>query len=313
MATAYTVFDSTPATVVADIKAKILLSSDWTNITGNIVKATTTRGAQMVVDLADAAANSNRMQLAVYRTHDGTTGVDKLTRYITYNNQTPATSTVLHCMVSAGKEHLVITVMGPRVGETGAQEISTYGSPKASLALCDIVPYHASDTTPAVMLAAHQNSGIGDVTDHVWVSRDQTNTLSWVKAYVYSLTRPAHFNSIGVHYNVTQPLSRGDSKIYVWPFVVVEVVDGLRGRLNKIHYVGMNGGPAGPDDGSPPFAGTRVTYSSEGYIYTAITRGYNGGSYANGLSFSFQANSFATTTGPSDTGNSTIVAIPDGT
>src|SRR3954471_9618280 len=120
MALAYSEFTTTQANLVADLKTAITSSSDWANITGNILKATTTRGAQMVVDLTDAAIALNLLTIAFYRTHDGVTGVDKITRFIYFKSgATGATTNPVYCVVSASKEHLYVSVEGPRSGQTG--------------------------------------------------------------------------------------------------------------------------------------------------------------------------------------------------
>jgi hypothetical protein len=113
MAVTFAQFDTTPAGAVAAIKAAILASTDWSNPAGDRVICTTTRGAAMVVDLADAAASVATLQFGVYRT----TGLaDKIIRYLRWRVSGGATSDPLHCAVSAGKDHLFITVEGPRAG-----------------------------------------------------------------------------------------------------------------------------------------------------------------------------------------------------
>ena len=60
MAFAYSVFDTTPANLVADLKTKILLSSDWSNPSGNVVKCTTPLGGVMAIDLQGSSVPSNQ-------------------------------------------------------------------------------------------------------------------------------------------------------------------------------------------------------------------------------------------------------------
>src|SRR4051812_49534066 len=102
MGNTFSTFDCTPTTAVAAIKAAILASTDWSNPAGDRVVCTTTRGASMVVDLADAAATSFKLQFGIYRT----TGLaDKIIRYLLWASSGGTTSDPLHCVVSAGKEH----------------------------------------------------------------------------------------------------------------------------------------------------------------------------------------------------------------
>jgi hypothetical protein len=263
MATTYSNFDTTPANLVADLKAKILLSTDWANITGNIVKATTTRGAQMVVDLADSAATSVRAQLGVYRTHDGTTGVDKVVRYISWRNAGGATSDNLHVRVSAGKEHLYIDIEGPRGGEANAVD-SFNGSVRQVLFVGDIVPYFGGDTIPAVAMYAATSAG--NFLGMAWhVSRNQANNASWVVASAASLQVPtADSHNTGYAVNSLQPIAAGDGKTYMWPYVIVEQTDGIRGRLQKAFFCGFNTQAAG--ESTVPTVYSKRSYGGETYI-----------------------------------------------
>ena len=244
---------------------------------GFFVKATTTRGAQMVVDLNDAAWDNRTMTLGIYRTHDGTTGVDKITRYIRCRNNSTTATTVLHLDVSCSKEMLFFGVEGARAGETGLDD-ATYGSSKQCLVLADIVPYHAGDTVPAVACVGHISNNVGDVSTYMNVSRNQGNNASWVQARLMSL-QPilAPQYSIATTGYVTQA-AKGDGNYYVWPFVVVEGVDGLRGRLNEIFFSGFavfGGAPSLAGEGSPTL-GAVITYSGNSYKLVAATKGLPG-------------------------------------
>lgn len=274
---------------------------------GTYVKGTTTRGAQMVVDLADAAPTTNRLQLGIYRTHDGTTAVDKVTRYLSFNSVTPATSTPVHCVVSAGKEHLYFKVAGPYTSEAGFEN-SGWGSPSQAFFLCDVIPYHAGDTVPAVVLGAHNSAANADQTYTCWVSRNQNNNASWVQGYLLTLSGPPRIANQPYMVN-PQPLSYGDNKYYVWPYVVVEVTNGLRGRASSFFFAGNTYAATGGEVAPTP--GTRLTYSGAGYTLHDGSR--TGVSYdnANAFYFTYRQNG-GWASGTLTYGNSTAIAIPNG-
>jgi hypothetical protein len=236
MATTFSTFDTTPTGAVAAIKAAILASSDWANPTGQRVVCTTTRGADMVVDLADAAATSAALQVGVYRT---AALADKLVRYLQWRGSgSGATTDPLHCTVSAGKEHLFILIEGPRVGE--ANPILN-GSYRALLFLCDLVPYFASDTAPMVVCGGNSSNTTPNSTSafFVHVSRNAANNSSWVQATLETLSPPRGILSTnGVRANGQSLTAAG---IYIArPWVVFEDVAGMRGRLAPFYYLGFN-------------------------------------------------------------------------
>jgi hypothetical protein len=279
-----------------------------------LLKATTTRGAQMVVGLTDGNAagwpSARYLGVSVFRMHDGTIsgGVDRLQRYITFSAGTTGTNSTLHTTVSAGKEHFWLSIEGPRAGESGAQDASN-GSARQSLMLCDLVPYHASDTVPAVVCAGHVGNTASDQTTAVYVSRDQGNTQSWVPATALTLARPNNYASTPYGTSTPQPVAKGDGKYYLWPYVIVETADGLRGRLAKVFYAGNPFVVIGSEVTVTP--GTKVTYGGEKYVVTGMLRNLGGSSShtANGLGFGYSAS--VTTGAGTVLGASHVVAIPD--
>lgn len=265
MGTVLSFFDTTSANIVADLKAKILLSSDWSNPSGNRVVCTTTRGADMVVDLADAAAQPHQMQLGVYRT---AALADKIVRYIIWRQSGGSSTNPLHVTVSVGKEHLWITIEGPRAGEPNAV-LSTSGSYRGVLYLGDLIPYFSNDTVPAVVLVAMQTSG--DVTPaQCRVSRNRSNSVSWEHAKICSFEPPHDEPASTSVYNVTR-LASNNSKMYLFPFVLFEDVDGLRGRLNKIYNMGFAIARATSGEPSPAIF-SRVSYDGETFILLPTSR-----------------------------------------
>lgn len=264
MAVIYSEFDTTPATAAADIKTKILTSTDWASLTGtgltSAVKATTPRGAQMVVDFADVAVTAIRMQMAVYRTHDGTTGVDKVNRFITVRDSGGATSDPWHVVVSAGPQHLYVSIEGPRNGETNVNLAAT-GSVKQSLYLGDITPYFGGDTIPAVCCIGASTSSRAAQDAFCWVSRNAADTVSWAPSYL-STVAPLTGNQIGV--KCPTVVAAGDGNEYLYPWVVVEQGAGLRGRLTNAFYGGFSSTLVAGESGLSP--GSRVSYSGSTYV-----------------------------------------------
>lgn len=264
----YAEFDTTPANAAADIKTKILTQSDWASLTGSgltsCVKATTTRGAQMVVDFADVAATAVRMQLGLYRTHDGTTGVDKAIRYLTVRSTGGATTDPWHVVVSASKEHLYVSVEGPRSGEPNP--VATDGSLRQLFFLGDLLPYFATDAVPAVVCVGQSNSSSGSNVTNCWVSRNAVNTASWVSAYLGSVCAPISSISAGANRENLPNQAAADSNCYLWPYVVVENTAGLRGRLANTFFVCWN-----VVDGPDPIFAPGQKFSYAGGTYIAVT------------------------------------------
>lgn len=265
MAFSYTEFSTTPTNLTADLKTNILLSADWTNPTASVVKSTTTRGAELVVDLAKSAATAIRLGISAWRVWTGSgpgTGTDESgTRYLTWRNSGGATSDTLYVIVSVSKEHLFISVEGPKAGDTNAIS-STAGSATQTMYLGDIVPYHAGDTVPTCAFVCYDQTTLGQsVTYSILVGRDQGGTRSWSPATLATVQAP----STSVNPTLLQHYAKGDSKTYLFPWLVVEHADGLRGRLAEIFSGGwISQAPTATSPGglSPDF---EVTYSSKTY------------------------------------------------
>lgn len=273
----YSEFDTTPTNAAGDIKAKILTQSDWASLTGTglttAVKATTTRGAQMVVDFNDAAGGSSvRLPLGIYRTHDGTTAVDKLVRYLNARSAGGATTDPWHVCVSASKEHLWVSLEGPRTGEPNGG--SNY---RSVFYIGDLLPYFAGDTVATVVMIGHPTTGSFAGSQPAVVSRNAANTASWVLANLATLGFLAVTGSsstLGTQTPNLNPQAAADGNAYLWPFVVVEVSAGLRGRLAYTFCGGGSAsGAAGPDPIVAP--GQKFTYAGATYIATIGPNGSN--------------------------------------
>lgn len=259
MANIFTTFDTPITGAIAAIKAAILTSTNWSNPAGDRVVCTTTRGAEMVVDLADSAATSARLQFGVYRT---AALADKITRYLYWRATGGATSDTLHVTVAAGKEHLWITTEGPRSGEVNPDN-ATNGSHKPLFWMCDLVPYFATDTVPAVVCGGTSVAGIPNSSSSflVHVSRNAANNASWVPANLETLIPSRGAPNSPYRWGGQTATSVGS---VARPWVVFEDTAGMRGRLSSIHMLGWNMTSTLADFPVPMFG--RVTIGSATYI-----------------------------------------------
>lgn len=270
MALSFQEWTSTPTNFVSDLKTKILTSTDWSNPSGDIVQATTTRGANLAINLSKAAATNYKATFEIYRT--GTSG-DPTTRYLNYTNAGSSSSAVLHCTLSVWKEGLYLYVQGPSPGETGVDN-ATYGSIGSSFALVDIVPYHAGDTEETVCLVGSTDSGNGgSQQNYCHVGRNVDATRTWDSAYLASVGRvTAQYDSsnIGSGRHL-QAYCSTDDKVYLYPYLVVENRDGLRGRLNDIYFAGWSSQNYIYETGLA--LGQEVSYDSKTFVLVPACRG----------------------------------------
>lgn len=249
-----------------------------------ILKTTTTRGAQMVFAVSLAAggssdAYSNSVAFQFFRTHGGASISDfsdaSSVRYVPFSTSTTpkALTDAVHAVLTAGKEHIFLTVEGPRNNEANTDSTS-YGAIKNDMFMVDVVPYHAGDTQPCVAAYGRwANSSTGDPTTDTWVevSRNAANNASWVPAKIATLS---YFGTGGQ--TLGSRLQRTcsiDGNEYLWPYVVIQDGEGLRGRLNNIFNAGWNAyvGAAGGDTGEP--IGDVLTYNSKDYVLVPVTKG----------------------------------------
>jgi hypothetical protein len=281
-ATYYAEYNTTPSAWVADTKAQILNQTDWSNITGNIVKATTTRGAQMVIDLNKSAPLNNYATVSFFTTHNGSTGTDEVTRYLHWKQSSGGTtSNSLHCFVSVSKEHLLIGAEGPYGVESNTDN-ADLGSKRSILLLADIVPYHAGDTVACVAMWGNNSTSSSQSTGNYFlaVSKDQSNTGAWVTAQGATLTGPMSADNTSNTPLQFQHRAKGDGKTYIFPLVIVEMVDGLRGRLNNLYWAGWSRSNANMtgDNAGGLSEGDVVTYSSHDYVIKRVVKGSGSGS-----------------------------------
>lgn len=252
-------FDTAQASIVADVKAAIDASSDWSNTSGQIMRCNA-GGADMVVDLADAAASLNAMTLGVYRSP----GVDKIQRFLLWKRTaTGAATDPIHCQVSAGPDHLYIGAEGPRGGEPNAEDV-TYGSYKTSLFLGTIVPYFDTtlDNQPAVVCVAATASGAANwITANV--SRNAANSASWVPAYLMTLINPNFGSTNGI---LQGGLAGLDGLQYLGPWVVWEQTAGIRGRIKDCYYAGPSSASLMTASDPVRAIGQKLTYGGKTFV-----------------------------------------------
>lgn len=214
----------------------------------------------MVVDLADAAAATTRLQFGVYRT---AALADKVIRYLNWRSGTSgaALTDPIHILVSASKEHLFIGLEGPRSGEPG-YDIGE----RASFYLGDITPYFAGDTVPAVVCACDATTSIQN-TYFAVVSRNAANNSSWVSAMLAAPAYPVSGGGESIGYGIPR-LAAGNSTMYVWPYLVAESAAGLRGRVTDVFYSGFVG-----NGNYPVSTQERVAIGSKTYISVTYFQG----------------------------------------
>lgn len=239
-----------------------------------ILKATTARGAQMVIDLADQHPTLQYLAVGFYRTHTGASGggVDRLSRYVPFrSNTTGASFTMpLHVVLSVSKDHLFFSIEGPRATEAGTTS-TTYGGVRCYCFMTDLVPYNASDTTPAVVAFASVTNTPSSTTatqSHIaYISRNFANTASWDTCRIASLS------FLSAQAADTVALRRActiDGNYYLFPYVVFSEAEGMRGRLAMLFYAGSNAPTPTYDEPAP--VGDTVTYGGNTYKITLTDR-----------------------------------------
>lgn len=282
---AYSEFTTTQANLLTDLRTAILASASWTRPNAgskpSTYKATTTRGADMVFDLEDAAIDTQKMTIGVWRSYDGTTFTDKTQRYLYWRNTAGASTNVLHCIVSISKEHVFISVEGPRGAESGT-ESTTNGSGRQSFFMCDLVPYFGADTNPVVFAGGNPIAQLPSSNINIncvgHVTRDYANTTSWSQGYLATLTNVASGGAVSWNYTNKSII---DSNYYIYPYVYISTNDGIRGRLATFFFAGYVLPDNYLSDVYAPSIGARITYDSQVYkiVYTNKAATNSGATY----------------------------------
>ena len=239
-----------------------------------VYRCTTTRGADMVIDLTDSQflVNSSQLSAAVYRSHDGLVGSGKSTRYLYWRTNAGAITHPLHVTLSISKEHFFLMIEGPRPGETGALD-GTYGSLKNYIFLCDVVPYDAGDAVPVVFAGGSaMNTYNGAFTNfsHTGnVSASLDGESSWVTSRLATL----EFPKVGFSdaFNVQRQRAI-DNQYVLSPYVVFQDDSGMRGRLNSFFFAGFSQADTGSFEVPVPPIGTKVEYQGQWYKLLTVNK-----------------------------------------
>lgn len=277
MATAYTEFHCLGADLLTNLQTAILASSDWSrpNAAGKptLYKATTTRGAEMALDISAVAPTNTALTVDFFRTHDGTTGVDSARRWLRHKTGAGTFASIMyHGVVSVGKEHLYISIEGPRPGETSPDN-SSYGSIRNYVFLADLVPYYpTADTVPAVVHGGSPVNGtpsaLASLHHYAWASRDALNVRSWSPGKLLTLTFPGSNSNNRVAVRRETALDGG--KYHLAPYVFFDNVDGIRGRLAAFFCAGYSS--ADLQDVPPSPVGEVITFEGQQYKLLQVNK-----------------------------------------
>lgn len=270
-----------------------------------ILQSTTTRGAKMIVDLTDGAPLLNALVMGVWQDHDGTTGTNKSSRWCYFRANTTAITQAMqvHVAVSASKEHLFVSLEGPRAAESLATS-ATVGSARNYFFMDDVIPYFPVVDTNPVCYAGGASTAIAGASvsnnSHLGnLSRNYANSSPWAQGILQTLDFPSLSSLVTV--GVTR-LTSGDSNYYLAPYVIFESGAGLRGRLRSLFFAGYNS-IDNPDQPLPPIA-SRIQYGGGYYKLLPVNKADASNDYWNQLG--------SATNGTSTTvaHKSVVVAVP---
>jgi hypothetical protein len=279
MAVKYTEFDTTQANLLTDLQTAILGSTDWTRPNAvtfpNLYKAVAPSGAQLIVDFTDTAITTSRLNIAVWRAHDGTTGTDKLTRSLFWRRADGSTTAQpVHVTVSVGPSHIFVQTEGAYPGETGFPENTTYGSIKTYFYIAEMMPYFdiTVDPVPVVIAGGFSGTTPAAVNTSSWrcyASRNTQNTFSWRSGVLGSVQFPNKTTSIN---GVGLPNVGADEDFYLFPYVYFDEDEGMRGRLSNIFFAGWNYDYHDTPMIPIPPVGAIVTYNGQQYKLLTATK-----------------------------------------
>lgn len=275
----YRTITGTSSTTIS-IAATTYAHNSGTNVyIGNeVLKATTTRGADMIIDLMDAHVvlpTTYGLNMAAYTAHTGNPnggGSNRAPRNICWRYGSPTASNVIHCIVSVSKEHLFISLEGPRYGETNPSD-SGGGSVRQYLFINDLVPYFDDDEEPCVVLGAPLNLLVSSTDLFCHQSINQAGTNHWEQTKLGTLTFPNNRISYSAH---LERMAAGDGNWYLFPYVAFGDYTGIRGRLANIWFAGfINPEYNDPVVPSPP-AFSKITYGGDTYKLLPLNKGVGG-------------------------------------
>jgi hypothetical protein len=240
-----------------------------------VLQCTTTRGAKMIVNLQAGRADTHWMTGSFYRDYTGTAPggwVDRQDWQLFWKSAAATNTAILHVMVSASANHLFVSIEGPRAHEPSTTSV-TYGSQRHYFFLSDLVPYHAADTSPVVVggapttATAAASSWTGG-SHQGWISRNYANSASWTPCKLASLNVPTVFTAEVFSLQRTCTI---DGNNYLFPYVVFDLAEGIRGRLAAPFYAGPT--DVSPTNDFPETIGQQVTFDSKKWRIVAANKG----------------------------------------
>ncbi len=283
----------------------------WGN---EVVRTTTVRGAPMILDLTGGVQNGETLRKLATTAYVGYTAPTTTTAAIITGSSTRAAyfrrsnsvmTNVCHVIVSTSKDHIYISVEGPRYSEVNTPN-AVYGGTKSYVFMSDLVPYSPIDTLPVVVYGG-ANSTDPDATitnrSHtVNISKSFDGTQNWVEGVPLALTFPT---TLTTYTPSVQRLTSidGTDKYYLSPYVIATNDVGLRGRLSSFFFAGHNATTSA--DTFNPTVGAEVVYNGITYKLSAVSKseGAGGNTWAWGP-FG------AVDNGSADNWRSPVVAIP---
>lgn len=240
---------------------------------GRVLKATTSRGAAMIMDIlaGDPAAETYRLNLrfwsalpTAYADNVPSNGID---RYVYWRPSGGTSAQILHVTLSLSKEHIFISIEGPRSYETGAVS-ATYGSFKNYLFMSDLVPYHVEDAVPVVVAHAGpavSTAAVAAGSFFAFLSRDSGDSESWTACRLGTIGFPAVLSTDTVG---LEPNCSIDGNRYIFPYVVFAEDEGMRGRLSHFFNAGSNISSYYGDVSSS--SGETVTFGGVAYKLSSV-------------------------------------------
>ena len=280
-----------------------------------VLRTTTVRGAPMILDLTAGMNNAEQgRKIGAGAYNEFTPGTTTVAPIVTggaslrsayFRRSNSNYSSIVHCIVSTSKDHIYISVEGPRMSEPLTAN-TNYGSSRGYVFMSDLVPYSSTDTIPVVVFGgqntADSDGGSSNKTHTVSTSKSIDGLATWVEGTLLALAFPT------VGYGLTIGSQRmtsidGTDKYYLSPYVLASNECGLRGRLSSFFFAGSNFSNGGEQFN--PTVGSEVIYNGVTYKLSAVSKseGAGGSTYSWG-SFGAAAN------GSSDHWLSPVVAIP---
>lgn len=269
--------------IVSITGLSLSVNSNWGVIFGSgttfrsrntVLKSTSDRGADLILDLEGDTLATNMIGMATYRAYTGTSPggwTDRQPYYLYWKTAAATATAPIHVILSVGKNHLFFSIEGPRAHEASATSLS-FGSVKNYFGISDLIPYHAEDTEPAAIVIGQSINSSTPATSNnshqVQISRDSADTVSWSQGRLASLEWPTVYSTDVVPMNRTCTI---DGNTYLFPYVLFSEGEGIRGRLSSFFYANTTS-PSPLTDLADP-VGVRVEYDGLIYKLLAVSKG----------------------------------------